>query len=420
MIARRSKRLEWLSPSIALYFFAVSTVGFALDGGVYSVLLNLFLVRLDYGPEQIGLVNSVGTFVFALSSLPAGLLGERWGSRRALILGLSLMSLCAALLPLADSLALGWQLPWLMVNIGVLYLGLAIFFVNTAPYVIESVGPDQRNQVVSLQTALLSLAAFGGSLLGGFLPPLIAGQLGNTLDQPAPYRYALMVAGFAMLPAIFAMRAARPTPPRADTTSIATAVAQSGLPIAAPIIGLLALIALVRIFQVAGAASINTFFNVYLDSTLLVPTAQIGIIIALARLLGVPAALTTSLLTRRFGNRGVVISSLLASAICILPITLIPHVGAASFSLISVVSLSWIRYAASIVYFLELVPPAKRATVSGVTEMAAGICFTIVTFGGGILIARYGYASLFGLSAAVTGVGALLFWLLFRNRKSYG
>jgi MFS family permease len=420
MIANGARRLSWISPSIALYFFAVSTVGFALDGGVYSVLLNLFLVRLDYGPEQIGLVNSVGTFTFALSSLPAGLLGERWGSRRALMLGLGLMSVCAGLLPLADSLALSWQLPWLMVNIGVLYLGLAIFFVNTAPYVIQSVGPERRNQVVALQTALLSLAAFLGSLLGGFLPPLIAGLIGDTLSQPAPYRYALMVAGLAMLPAIFAMRAANPAPQHAETVSMATAVAQKGLPAAAPILGLLALIALVRIFQVAGVASVNTFFNVYLDSALLVPTAQIGMIIAAARLLGVPAALTTSLLTKRFGNRGVVTGSLLASAICILPIALIPHVGAASFSLISIVSLSWIRYASSIVYFLELVPPDKRATVSGVTEMAAGVCFTMVTFGGGILIARYGYASLFLISAAVTFFGALLFWFSFRNRKAYG
>ena len=53
--------LPRLTPIIARYFVAVALVGFALDGGIYSVLLNLFLLRLGYGPEQIGLVNAAGT-----------------------------------------------------------------------------------------------------------------------------------------------------------------------------------------------------------------------------------------------------------------------------------------------------------------------------------------------------------------------
>jgi len=64
---------------------------------------------------------------------------------------------------------------------------------------------------------------------------------------------------------------------------------------------------------------------------------------------------------------------------------------------------------------LELVPPAQRATVSGLTEMAAGICFTAMTFGGGYMIAAFGYRSLFLLGAVLTGLSALVFWRSFRN-----
>ena len=67
------------------------------------------------------------------------------------------------------------------------------------------------------------------------------------------------------------------------------------------------------------------------------------------------------------------------------------------------------------IYFLELVPPAQRATVSGLTEMAAGICFTAMTFGGGYLIAAFGYRSLFMLGAVLTGLSALVFWRSFRS-----
>jgi predicted MFS family arabinose efflux permease len=167
-------------------------------------------------------------------------------------------------------------------------------------------------------------------------------------------------------------------------------------------------------------AALTTFFNVYLDSELLLPTAQIGAIIACARLLGVPAALATSALTARFGNRAVVIGASIGTALSILPVALIPHWGAAGLSFVGVVGLSWIRYAASTVYFLELVPPSRRATVSGVTEMAAGITFTVLTFGGGYAIALFGYRSLFLAGAVLTGISALVFWLAFRRRPIDG
>ena len=418
MAARFVQELRLLSPTVARYFATIAVVGFAVDGGVYAVLLNLYLLRLGYGTEQIGLINAAGTLTFALSSLPAGALGARWGSRRMLLIGLVMLLVGCVLIPFADMLTPAWRLPWLLVNEIVLYMGLALYFVNTAPYVLEVVSPTQRNQIFSFQTALLSLASFAGSLVGGFLPPTLAALLGASTNQPAPFRYALLVAGLALLPAILALRGARPgavsqpAEPAADAAAIP--------PAAAAILGLLALIALVRLLQVAGLAALTTFFNVYLDTELLLPTAQIGAIIACGRLLGVPAALATTALTARFGNRAVVIGASLGTAFSILPIALVPHGGAAGLSFIGVIALSWIRYAASTVYFLELVPPSRRATVSGVTEMAAGITFTVLTFGGGYAIALLGYRSLFLAGAVLTGLSALVFWRAFGGRAADG
>ncbi len=415
MIMRAPRWLLRLTPAVARYFVAVALVGFALDGGIYSVLLNLFLVRLGYGPEQIGLINAAGTLTFALACLPAGVIGARWGSRQIMLLGLVLMAAGSLLLPLADTLPMAWRLAWLLVQMSVLYLGLALYFVNTAPFVMDAIRPEQRTHIFSLQTALLALAAFLGSLLGGFLPPMIATLLGSSPAQPAPYRYALLVAGLAVLPAMLAIHSARPAAVPRSAAPTVVAVAAASPPIARPLIGLLAMIAIVRMLQVSGVAVTTTFFNVYLDSELLVSTARIGLLLALGRLLGIPAALATGPLTARYGNRGVVIGASIGTALSVLPIALIPHWGAAGLSLVGVLGLSGIRYPASIVYFLELVPPTQRATVSGLTEMAAGICFTVMTFGGGYMIAAFGYRSLFLVGAALTGMSALVFWRSFRD-----
>jgi MFS family permease len=414
MATRYVSALRRLNPTLARYFVTIAVVGFALDGGVYALLLNLFLLRLGYRPEQIGLVNSAGTLTFALSSLPAGMLGARWGNHGLLSIGLGLMLVGCLLLPLAEMLASEWRLPWLLANTIVLYLGLACYFVNTAPFVMEIVGTTERNQIFSFQTALLSLAAFIGSLFGGFLPPIIAELLGVSLEQPTPYRYALIVAGLTVIPALLAIRTARlgSAPPEVARNPVE--VVRPATAAAVPLFGLLATMALVRLLQVSGVAATTTFFNVYLDAVLLVPTAQIGTILAVGRLLGVPAALASSALTARFGNRAVVTAASIGTALSILPLALVPHWGAAGLGFIGVVGFSWIRYAASVVYFLELVPPNRRATVSGVMEMAAGVCFTMLAFGGGYAIAWLGYQSLFLIGAALTGLSALVFWRSFR------
>lgn len=415
MLMRFARDLRGLGPTVTRYLIATGLVGFAVDGGVYAVLLNLYLLRMDYGPAEIGLVNATGTFTFALASLPAGILGSRWGSRRLMLVGLAQMLIGCVLLPLADALGPALRLPWL-VGFGVLiYLGLALFFVNTAPFLLQSVAPGRRTQVVGLQTALISLSAFAGSLVGGLLPPLFAALTGAELTGPAPYRYALMVAGLALAGAVVAIAGVDVVGPGPGAVEV-EAPAPGGSA-ATPVLGLLAMIALVRTLQVSGVAAVTTYTNVYLDSALQVPTAQIGVIIAAGRLLGAGAALATASLTRRFGGWAVVFWASVASAFAILPIALIPHWAAAAATFIAIIGLSWIRYTASLVYFLELAPLRARATTSGVLEMAAGICFTVVTLGGGLLIDRVGYSSLFLSAAALTALSAAAFWALFRGRR---
>ena len=60
-----------------------------------------------------------------------------------------------------------------------LYLGLALFFVNTAPLLMDFVSSERRAEVFSPQTALLSLAAFVGSLVGGILLPAFGALIGD-------------------------------------------------------------------------------------------------------------------------------------------------------------------------------------------------------------------------------------------------
>ena len=94
--------LSAFNRNVRLYLLTSLLLGLSVDG-VYAVLFNLFLLRLGYDPRFIGLINSAGLFTFAFTSLPAGLLGARYGSRRMLMVGVVAVLFGGTLVPLAQS-----------------------------------------------------------------------------------------------------------------------------------------------------------------------------------------------------------------------------------------------------------------------------------------------------------------------------
>ena len=82
MVAAYVQALRGSHRNVRLLLTNSALLGFAIDGGIYSVIFNLYVLRLNFGPEFVGQVNSVANLVFAFGSLAAGWLGMRFGARR--------------------------------------------------------------------------------------------------------------------------------------------------------------------------------------------------------------------------------------------------------------------------------------------------------------------------------------------------
>jgi MFS family permease len=421
MIREYLRTLRRFNRSVRLYLLATGLLGFAIDGGVYTVIFNLYLLRLGFGPEYIGQANSAGLLAFALSCLPAGAIGSRYGNRRMMLVGLVLTISGGLMLPAAQWFASQWLGAAIMAGFVVLYVGLALYFVNSVPFVVDITRPDERNAVFSMQTALLALAAFSGALVGGFLPRLFSAVTGIAQQQPAPYQFPLVFATVLMIPALWAIFATRRSmavaAPRAEESHTRVESATSGH--AAPqwgegaVITTVILLSLVRFFQVGGIATTATFFNVYMDAELGVATMNIGILAAIGRLLAVPAALLTPLFAARWGAPRTVFWASTATALSLLPLALIPTWGAAAGGFFGVTALASVRYPAFLTYSMDQVPPAWRTTLAGAGETAGGLCFALMAFVGGYVIAGPGYTTLFMLGAAMALLGAVLFRVWF-------
>ena len=433
MLLNYSGTLRTFSRNIVLHLIAISLIGFTVDGGVFSVVFNLFLLRLGYGPEFVGQVNSAGLITFAVCSLPAGALGNLWGNRVAMIVGMSLMMVGSLLLSLAEFVPEGIQAAWLFATYMTSFGGVAVYFVNTAPFLMRETTAEQRNYAFAIQSAAISLAAFAGSFMGGFLPGIFASNMGLTLDSATPYRYPLLIAAILVSVGILALLATRedsatasipqPLPPRPRRTyaSHFRVPRVRGLTLSNLSRGflvLLAVIAVIRVLQVGGMAVAMTFFNVYLDDGLGVPTSQVGILAGLGRLLGVPIVLSMPILSARWGNGRLVVWSSFSAALCLLPMALIPTWWAAGLGYMGVMAGSSIRYTAFMVYVMELVKPEQRSTMSAVSEMTAGLSFAGMALLGGYIIVGQGYSALFMIGAVATFLGTVLFWGYFRGANA--
>lgn len=420
-----------LNRNVLLHFAAISVIGFTVDGGVFSVVFNLFLLRLGYEPDFIGQVNFAGLITFAIFSLPAGALGNWLGNRWSMILGLVIMMVSSVLLALVEFAPVAWQANWLLLTYPISFIGIAIYFVNTAPYMMSMVTEGQRNYAFSIQSAMISFSAFLGSMLGGVLPGVFATTLALNLDSAIPYRYPLLIAAIMVNMGIIVLLRAQneeslplraqpslhpPLQPRRAYASLLRVPRFRRVNwrvIGTGFVGLMAIIALIRVLQIAGMAVAMTFFNVYMDDGLGAPTSQVGYMAGVARLLSVPIVLAMPLMSARWGNQRLIIWATLSAFVFMLPLALIPNPFAAGIGYMGIMAGSSIRYTAFMVFSMGLVKPEQRSILSGISEMTAGLSFALMALIGGQIIVSQGYTMLFLLGAGFSLLGTFIFWGYF-------
>jgi len=397
--------LRAFNRDVYLYLITSALFGFAIFGGIYSTLLNLYLLRLGYGPEFAGVVNGAGQLIFGLCALPVGALGQRWGSRQMLIIGFSMIAIGYGLLPLAEFAPIQ-QKSWLLTTQIIAQIGIAFYFVNGTPFAMSIVSPAERDHVIALTIALWPLTGFVGSLVGGLLPGLFAQSPDVSLADPAPYRYSLQLAAALMFLAVLAIIKIK----RSRQTASSAPEKKSPMPI-----GVITAMFLVVLFRVAGEGIVRTFLNIYLDAELRVPVAQIGMLLGAGQLLAVPAAMITPLLAARWGLNATYIYSTWGIALSFLPLAFTPHWLGAGLGYMGIIAMTSIARPAIVSIQMESVPPHWYTIITGATSMAVGIGWAIASLSGGYLAADFGYPPLFLSGAAMTIVGVLIF-LVYQRR----
>ena len=449
-------------------FFAFGT---SINAGMalFSLLYNLYLLRLSYQEDFIGQVASMAPLATGLLALPTGILSDRLGRKpfliaSGLLLAISQLGLCLTTSP-------GALLTFSFVG-GV---AMAFVWVNHVPFLSDNAHPARRAEALAIWSALQIIVRMLLSLIGGFMPGVMSYFLGLSTEVPEPFRYALFFGAacslIAVVPLFYASGPSRrekapaptqrpkkpsenppwvalshirdriPSFPRkressgrgwntrdgtqrfqtASKTSAKLAEARkspdAGEPIAPPWRVFAAITALsgTRGFSMGLT---YPFFNVFFEAELGVGPAAIGAIFFLSQLAGLPATFAAPTLVRRFGPTLTILPArtMGGSALGIMGAFISLPLAVPMFLLVRIGEV--IDNPSDQHFSTQVLPRHYWARIQGLRVCGFQLLNFLGSLIGGILILDYGYGAVFGLACASRIASGLIMAAFFGLRPA--
>ncbi len=396
---RYLRRLASFSRNARL--FLLSTVVTGLGFSIYMLIFNLFVDSQGYSRSFLGELQSTPNLVALLTALPAGVLVDQIGRKRAM--NLANFGRLVALLGIAFSPG-PWALRVSMVLFGV---AQSLWMVSAAPFMMENSTPEERNALFSANFGLQTLVGFFGTLLGGYLPTVFGQVLGVGVESPEAYAATLLstvfLAVLAIVPVLMIEEEARPAGAEVRVRSFWPWRNLTNPRLATRIF-------VPNIIISMGAAILIPYMNLFFKETFDISDKLLGTLFAVSAVVTGVATLASPVLADRWGR---------IRALVFTQLTSIPFLLLIGFSgALWVSSLAfWVRAALMNMgnplysaFAMEQVAERERATVSGLMGMSWNIGWTIGPFVSGYMQANpeIGFQPIFVITCTLYIVAAVL------------
>lgn len=382
--------------------------GLSLSAGMtlYSLLYNLYLLRLGYQEDFIGQVAAMAPLATALLALPTGMLSDRLGRRpfliaSGLLLALSQLGLClstASLALLAFSFLGG--------------VAHAFIWVNHVPFMSDNAHPSRRAEAIVVWSALQVVIRMLLSLVAGFLPGAMGWFLGTSTELPEPFRYALLLgAACSLVSVVPLLRIRAQTEPASVRERSADGEQEAHRPWS--IFGVIAATAGLRGFSMGLTFP---FFNVFFEEELHIGPAAIGAVFFLSHLVGLPFTFSVPALVRRFGSTLTILASRAAGGGAV-------GIMGAFVSLPVAIPMFLLSRAGEVIdipsdqhFTTQVLPRRYWARIQSFRVCGFQLLAFLGSLIGGVLILEYGYALVFGLAGAARAASGLIMVAWFGPR----
>jgi len=389
-------------------FFLLSTVIGGITFSGFQLFFNIFLRSRGYDLGFVGLLNAIPSGAALLVGVPMGILSDRIGRRRAMLIGLSVNALTAWALVSTEAK----EIMVLMAAIN----GVAnsLYFLSMAPFMMHASSEKERTLLFSLNFGLMTISGAVGNLLAGQLPAWFGQWLGVGAESHQAYQAVLLASVFggalALIPVWLIHEVRWPGPrrePPVGWQDFRNLLRPNVLRLAAPniIIGF-------------GAATLIPYLNLFFKGTFPISDATLGVLFSLSAVTTGVATVIGPRIAARLGSKiKAVVFTQAGSLLFLLVMGFTPVLWISGFAFLirgALMNMSNPLYSA---FAMEQTPERERGAVNSVMQLMWEVGWTVGPYLSGVVQARYGFAPLFLSTAILYGIAIGLTWVFFRSAE---
>lgn len=408
-LSRYVQLIRLLSPNAKLFLIAMGLQG--LGSGIWGVIFYLYLNLPEVGfePNFIGNMFTASGIATGLVALPAGLLCERIGPKKGLMIGFmaNLANLVQIIVLQPSALLLASLASGLIGTVS---------WVAYAPFMMENSRQEERTYLFSLNWALMIIMGVLGSYLGGVMPDLVNGFMGlptGLSGSAAGYRISLAVSIALMLSAVFPVLLIKEKE-RLRKQRMVDLLSLRNIKSPRVIIKFMIPTAIIGF----GAGFIVPLFNVFFKRRWLATSEQVGTMSALSNItLGI-GVLVAPALSKRLGKAKSVALCEYISMPFIMFTTLAPNLTMATLSFVSRTALMNMAGPIGTTLQMELVTETERATTNGLMVMADNIPRAVTASISGVMMTGNDFITPFLFTTFTYFIASTVYYMFFRNAEA--
>jgi len=398
-----ASKLRRFNPNARKYLLFVFLT--TLNAGIYGVIFNLYILRLGFGEDFLGLILSISATSMGLFSIPAAFVCDRLGRKRTLLLSsvLSAISLFFLYNTTTPELLVLFSLASGMAS--------ALGLVTGSTFLLENSTKEERMYLFSMSSLIYTFSLLSGNMLGGFLPDILADLISAQSGSAISYRLTLYVSLVATMASLL------PLAYVAEKNSEENNGIRGQLNIYRSIFKskVIRQMTLFYCLYGVGWGTSLPYFNVYFDTVLGASANQIVIFFSLSQIFMILGYFLVPVLTERTGKVRLVSIVQILSIPFLLMFVLTNNLLIAVIGFVMRYMLMNMANPILNSFKLEIVQPEERSMINSIMWMA---CYTFVGIGnyaGGLMMAKGDSRMPFMVTGLFYAATAVFYYICFNK-----
>lgn len=386
----------WLATkeiSAGFWTFFAASFFYVVGMYIFFLLYNLYLLDRGFKENVLGLITSATSLGSIAGTIPAGMLAQRFGLRKALMLCVTAAPVIFALRAL-----LSGEAALLVLS----FLGgaaLTIWAVCISPAVAQLTSVKSRPFAFSvIFSSGIGIGVLGGQV-GGRLPGWLA-HANPALTPVAAKQWSLLIAC-----AIVTLAAWPVARLRFESAPVREKKIYPRNPF------LLSYLPAIALWSLAVGA-FSPFFNAYFSQHLHMAVGQIGSVFSASQFAQLLAIVVSPLVFRKFGLVTGIMYTQVATALALGCLAAAPGISSATAIFMAYTAFQWMNEPGMYSLLMNNVTTAEQTGASALNFLVINIAQAVAALAAGAAFTRFGYPAVLGSTAVVALVAAGAFRLL--------